>query len=494
VGTLKKAGGGVMFTGIGVMCGLWAVFSGAQRTADSLGRERRDGTLGLLFLTDLTGWDVVVGKLFAAGMATWFQLMAVVPVLTVPLLLGGVGGVQVGLMVVAILNGLILSLALGLTASLMARDPRQATGLAAVWLLGLASLPWGLFGLLTGLDDPWSSAEAAWVLLPSPTVPYGIAVGAGGGIRGEKGWAMVATVGFQMAMAMGVLWLTARRVRHVWQEGGRRGWRARWNDWVTRVRFGDGPTRKRWRDRWLEVGPWEWLSLRERWRPKLPWLLVVTHYGLVVWLGERLGWRDLCEGVSGLLSLIFHGLFTLWMAGEATMTLHEQQSIGAGELLLTTGMTPEQVLEGQGRALRTVLKWPLVAVVFLDGIFAVCPLASGMAFQSVVFGWWLHIGAAVSTPAIWQAMRWGSTRAVMGGQPLNTVVGRAVGRAVVFPGMVLCVTLGGAAAWLNLNYRIDYPQAMALGIGLPSALLTLWAWHSGRRDRAVVSGRFCAAS
>ena len=74
--------------------------------------------------------------------------------------------------------------------------------------------------------------------------------------------------------------------------------------------------------------------------------------------------------------------------------------------------------------------------------------------------------------------------------PLNTAVGRTVGRAVVFPGMIFCGTLGGAAAWLNLNYRIDYPQAMTMGIGVPSALLTLWAWHSGRRDRALVEERF----
>jgi ABC-type transport system involved in cytochrome c biogenesis permease component len=37
-------------------------------TADTLSRERRDGTLGLLLLTKLKGYDIVLGKLCASGL------------------------------------------------------------------------------------------------------------------------------------------------------------------------------------------------------------------------------------------------------------------------------------------------------------------------------------------------------------------------------------------------------------------------------------------
>src|SRR4051794_3543151 len=37
-------------------------------TADSLSGERREGTLGLLFLTDLRPWDITLGKLAASGL------------------------------------------------------------------------------------------------------------------------------------------------------------------------------------------------------------------------------------------------------------------------------------------------------------------------------------------------------------------------------------------------------------------------------------------
>src|SRR5690348_2487033 len=38
------------------------LLSGVFLTADSISSERREGTLGLLFLSELKGYDVVVGK------------------------------------------------------------------------------------------------------------------------------------------------------------------------------------------------------------------------------------------------------------------------------------------------------------------------------------------------------------------------------------------------------------------------------------------------
>ena len=62
---------------------------GRRATADCLSQEKRDGTLGLLFLTDLKGHDVVLGKLVATSLRGFYGLLAVFPVLAVPLLLGG---------------------------------------------------------------------------------------------------------------------------------------------------------------------------------------------------------------------------------------------------------------------------------------------------------------------------------------------------------------------------------------------------------------------
>src|SRR5882672_3391259 len=47
---------------------LYCLLSGVRATADCLSQEKREGTLGLLFLTDLKGYDVVFGKLAATSL------------------------------------------------------------------------------------------------------------------------------------------------------------------------------------------------------------------------------------------------------------------------------------------------------------------------------------------------------------------------------------------------------------------------------------------
>ena len=49
------------------------MLAGIRYTSDSISEERREGTLGLLFLTDLKGADIVLGKVFARGAARGLQ-------------------------------------------------------------------------------------------------------------------------------------------------------------------------------------------------------------------------------------------------------------------------------------------------------------------------------------------------------------------------------------------------------------------------------------
>src|SRR5262245_54135925 len=59
-------------------------------TGDCISRERREGTLGLLFLTPLRAWDVVLAKGLAHALRGGTVVLAAVPVLTLPFVLGGV--------------------------------------------------------------------------------------------------------------------------------------------------------------------------------------------------------------------------------------------------------------------------------------------------------------------------------------------------------------------------------------------------------------------
>src|ERR1035438_10124324 len=82
-------------------------------TADCISRERREGTLGLLFMTPLKGTDIVVAKGLAHGMRAVTLGMAVGPVLTIPFLLGGVSWIEALLAVVINANAICWALAAG---------------------------------------------------------------------------------------------------------------------------------------------------------------------------------------------------------------------------------------------------------------------------------------------------------------------------------------------------------------------------------------------
>src|SRR5947208_12686555 len=52
-------------------------------TADSISRERREGTLGLLFLTRLSATDIVTAKSLAHGLRALTLWLAALPILTI---------------------------------------------------------------------------------------------------------------------------------------------------------------------------------------------------------------------------------------------------------------------------------------------------------------------------------------------------------------------------------------------------------------------------
>src|SRR6266699_3061131 len=107
---------------------LYCLLSGVRSTADCLSQEKREGTLGLLFLTDLNGLDVVLGKLAATSLNGLYGVLAVVPMLAIPLLMGGVTLGEFGRMALVAVNTLFFSLAVGILA------PRSAARRRKRWV------------------------------------------------------------------------------------------------------------------------------------------------------------------------------------------------------------------------------------------------------------------------------------------------------------------------------------------------------------------------
>src|SRR6266566_1749588 len=124
-----------IFQGLSVLALLYCLAAGRRSTADCLSEEKREGTLGLLFLTKLKGHDVVLGKLVATSLNSFFCLLAIFPVLAVPLLMGGITNGEFWRMVLVLVNTFLLSLAIGVMASALSWDARRAMGTNFLLLL-----------------------------------------------------------------------------------------------------------------------------------------------------------------------------------------------------------------------------------------------------------------------------------------------------------------------------------------------------------------------
>lgn len=99
-------------------------------TADCIARERRDGTLGLLFLTPLSANGIVAGKLLVQGLRAFTLWLAVLPLLTIPFLSGGVTWFDALSALSLECSAAILCLGAGLLASCFARERNTAFLLA----------------------------------------------------------------------------------------------------------------------------------------------------------------------------------------------------------------------------------------------------------------------------------------------------------------------------------------------------------------------------
>src|SRR5882724_4428336 len=88
VGTAQM--GSILFYALTWTCLAAGLSAGLFFTSDCLSEEKREGTLGFLFLTDLRGYDVVLGKLLATSLRCGFAFLAAYPVLAITQLMGGV--------------------------------------------------------------------------------------------------------------------------------------------------------------------------------------------------------------------------------------------------------------------------------------------------------------------------------------------------------------------------------------------------------------------
>ncbi len=340
----------------------FAILAGTFLTADAISEERRDGTLGLLFLTDIDGFELVVGKFLGAGLNAAYGMAAVFPIMATAWFLGGITNGEFWRALLVSLNTLFVSLALGLCVSAVSREQNRAVGITvAIQLLVQLALPAGATlaralaasgRLPAGLPlDAIDWISPAGVALRSREFAYARAPGDFWGALGTShaaGWFLLAGAGFLVVRS--------------WREGGapnRIG--AVFSRIATRLEQGRP---HRWTPPEVDRNPLAALFRRGRGSALLAWIaagvVAVAAIGIVV--SATLAGTAYTRAQTATFSAVTGVMFTLFralVAWEATAFFGEARRTGALELALTTPLTDDAIRSGHSRHLRSMFLGPL---------------------------------------------------------------------------------------------------------------------------------------
>src|ERR1043165_2562971 len=357
------------------------LLAGVFLTADCLSEEKREGTLGLLFLTELKGYDVVLGKFIARSLPALYGLLALLPLMGIPLLLGGVTGGEFWRMALALVNALFFSLAVGIWISSLSRDSERAMTATFGLLLLMATLP-----MLTWVG-PRVRPTSAWSCLAwvSPFFSFSYSQERMYAGHARTFWGALSASDL-LAWLFVVLasWLLPRRwqaeatAREPWSMAKRwlqvgqvsrlsKGRRALEAKTVGETPGAAGETPAPLpglfplREKPLPANPLLRLLSRHTATPWLAWLVVVV-WGVVVLAmttlmpqqaaGFVLGWY-----VVRPFGFLLKVLFTF----QVCRFLVEARRNGALEMLLCTPVRSRDILQAQTLALRRSFLWPSVA-------------------------------------------------------------------------------------------------------------------------------------
>jgi hypothetical protein len=335
-----------MFVALSWVAFVSCLIEGVRNTADCLSEEKREGTLGLLFLTDLKGYDVVMGKFAATSVGAFFAFLATLPLLGWSLLLGGVTAGEFWRMCLALTSTLFFSLTAGLFVSALSRQDRQAW-FGSIALVGFFTLALPLAGYLVSPLAPVKIAPSPWTLF-SHAFDTGYVTDPG------AYWTAAILVNL-----LGWLWLVLASVMlpRAWQEKALR-------TGLTRRFLGSAGARFSVRDpvtraRLLTINPLFWLAARAGQHGRLLWLVVVPASATaMIVAGVFLDQPGVLLGAWGC-SLGLKAIVVLWVAWEACHSFGTLRQSGTLELLLVAPLRVAQVVQGEELALRRLFFGPV---------------------------------------------------------------------------------------------------------------------------------------
>ncbi|MBL9126212.1 MAG: hypothetical protein JNL97_01135 [Verrucomicrobiales bacterium] len=497
-GTSQSEQGRSLFLTLLAVSSTYAFLASVTVTADSVSREKRDGTLGLLFLTDLRGRHIILGKLAASSLNTVYGLLGLLPLLAIPILMGGVSvnaGVSSAL---AVLNLMFLSLALGIFVSTLSWDERRSTFAAIVSGLAVLIGPFalgGLWVLLLGRGPIWSVILSGM----SPLFPLVSWTQNFTGVRAFPPYLDLLpshALGWVLLLAAGSL------AERSWQSKGG-GTTKRTVD--ERLFVPKDPVSKaRHRRRMLEAHPLVWLLERHPGKRFYADGLVLAI--LVIWYwGYRSYGTEMFGGPSWFLvvplAFLLHLIFASWVVAESSMRLLEDRRSGALELLLCTPLTDRDVIDGHRLALRRLFLRPIAILVLAEVYVAFTGFGGGDEIAEAN-GRTMMLSMALAVLADTHALSWIALRLAIALPTVNRVGAYALAITPFGPMILTAAIAPAVLASMEPGVNRAFPAVLAtwtccvlfvdlvvgLGICRPSVLRRFRETAVRTQPKAAVAG------
>lgn len=357
---LNGGSGGESFAALHrmVLLSIWVLVP--LGVADCVSRERREGTLGLLFLTPLRARDVALAKAGTHGLRGLALLLAVLPMMAVTFLQGGVGWRAVVFSFSINLAWLALVVAVSVLASAHCRSWTRALALthvlivvsavaagtlkmfaailvfrpSAIWQVmeQLDSFIAGSVQYLTGGRGLWSTNFTASMIPP--------------GVIRRIMLGELVTTGALLAMALTLVLWAGHVIARRWREEPPPVWMQKTSVALTKPRFGVAFFR-RWMLRHLEKNPIGWLE-RRTWSGRVvvwAWFAVTTTLCSAAVTDQNI-WRDPRRSLLPLVWLLPGSMGYL-----AAGSFRRERENGVMELLLVSPLTPQQIILGRLRGI-----------------------------------------------------------------------------------------------------------------------------------------------
>lgn len=383
-GMLTAASAGQnLFLAFSALAGLYAILNGVAVTADCLGQEKRDGTLGLLFLTDLRGFDIVAGKLVSRAGNAAYGLLAAMPVLGIAPILGGVRGEDYARMFLALSNSLFYSASFGVFVSTIWAGERRALNFSMLGVLFLCiilpALAWAFTAKLGFAAVP---AIFLWCSPTGAVVEAAAAAIGSGGPGSSYAYLLAAPHLLAWFFLVAAGWLLDRTWR---SESDAQPVRSRfWRNHPRPVPKSPVAAYFR-RHRRLEPNPLLWSGSKQGVLGIWLLLLAVCVGGAGVWLAFPAFRSEVPVYLAFVIVLNVSLLYSVILS--SCRAAREDQRGGAMEILLTTPLGAEAYLRGRLLSLKRQTVWPFLFVILADLVAVVvgCSQTAGWSWEWIVW-------------------------------------------------------------------------------------------------------------